>query len=324
MSTAPRSSAAGGGDIQSSRSGTNRGNLYGILMMQLAIFGFVTNDTMTKMVGADLQAGQLIFVRGIFAFGLIFTICLITGQISHYRQLANRAVWIRSVLEGFTVILFVIALLQLPLANLTAIMLTVPMATTALAAIFLGEKVGIHRWSAVFFGFVGVLIIVRPGTDGFNFYSLFALCAVVFAAVREVITRNIPASYSTWIVTLGTMIGSSVAGILMGVTETWGAIETENLLYLAGSAIFFIIGHYFLVIGMSHGEISVVSSFRYSSIFIALIYGYVIWSDIPDAITWLGIALIMMAGLYTIYRQRKIARQQRGHAKVETITEVNS
>ena len=318
MTLAPKGSAASRANAPSlpedaiqtlpnSNASHDRGNGYGIVMMQISNFGFVTNDTLTKLVGNDLSAGQLILIRGLFAILLIMGVAVVTGHLRHWRQMLHKAVVMRALLETAGVTFFILALLHLPLANITAIMLAVPMATTAGAALVLGDQVGWRRWIAIFIGFAGVVLIVRPGMEGFNAFALFGLGAVIVAAMRDIITRRIPSDFSLWMISLATMIASAAAGFVLILFSSWQPVAGMHLAYLGGSALFFTMGHYFLVIGMNHGEISVVSALRYSTILFALIYGYLLWADVPDLLTWIGILLILAAGLFTVYRERTLA-----------------
>ena len=286
----------------------DNGNIYGIFMMQITMFCFVTNDTLSKLAGSNLPTGQVIFIRGLIAVAALGLILALTGDWRRYRTAKNPIVLLRAFAEAISSILFMIGLQQLPLPNVSAILLTIPLITTAAAAIFMGEQVGIRRWTSIFIGMLGVLAIIRPGLEGFNVYSLFVLGAVVAASIRDLIARKIPTGSSLWVVTATTMTFSCLAGGLLGVSESWIAIDTSQTIFLAGAAIFLTLGQFVVVIAMTHGEVSVVSSFRYISMPISLFYGFMLWGDIPDSLTWLGIFLILSSGIYTMYRERQIQK----------------
>ena len=296
----------------------DRGNLYGILVMQISVFCFGTNDMFNKLVGDNLATGQMIFFRGIFATIFVLLLCLFMRQLKYMHQAMDPILLLRGLCETLSAIGCLVALKYLPLANVYAVLQAIPLATTAAAALFLGEKVGIRRWLAVFVGFIGVLAIVRPGLDSFNAYSLFAVAAVLFAATRDLVTRKIKPEISLWIVTLTTMVVSTIGGGILAIIQYmvapesgWLVPDVQNLSYLAFAALFLTLGHYYVSIAMQNGEVSVVSSFRYVSMPIALIYGYLIWGDMPDLLTWFGIALILGSGIYTIYREGQVARMNR-------------
>lgn len=309
MTTAPQGTAAR--RVDSSHVGKDRGNLFGILVMQVAMLFFVTNDTLTKLAGADLAVGQIVVARGLIAVVSLSIICFLLGEFRNIRQAFHSAVMMRSVCEAAVALFFLAALPHIPLANISAIMLTIPLATIFAAALVLREQVGIRRWTAVLVGLLGVVAIVRPGLDGFNFYTIYALVAVLLASGRDLVTRSIPKGFSIWIITLMTMTISTIAGMGFGLTEDWAPISLQNYLLLAGAAFCLTVGQYFLVIAMNNGEISVVSSFRYIAILISLMYGYLLWGDIPDPLTWFGIILILGSGIYSIFRERQLAMKAR-------------
>ncbi|TLP43350.1 DMT family transporter [Cohaesibacter sp. CAU 1516] len=309
MTTAPQGTVATRVDAAAIR--TDKGNLYGIMIMQVAILFFVTNDLLTKMGGESLSTGQVVVVRGIVALTLLACMLAWTKEYKRLRAALHPTILLRAACETIAALLFLTALAQLPLANIGAIMLTIPLASTAAAAMFFGEQVGIRRWSAIVVGFVGVMAIVRPGLEGFTFYSLFALGAVIGATARDVITRRIPVGAPLWGVTFITMLMSTIGGGLLNLTESWEPVSTISMLMLALAAVFLTLGQYAIVIAMNNGEISVVSSFRYISMPISLFYGYVFYSDIPDLQTWFGIALILASGIYTIFRERTVSRMRR-------------
>ncbi|MCV6577505.1 MAG: DMT family transporter [Cohaesibacter sp.] len=306
MTTAPQGTAA---RRQSASATVGKGNLYGIAVMQIATLLFVSNDMLSKLASAALPVGELTFVRGLGTMAALAIILLYTGQYRHFAQALHYTVLLRSLLEAAAALSFLTALSHIPLGNVTAILLSISLTTTAGAALFFGEVVGIRRWSAILVGFIGVLVIVRPGFEGFNSFSLYAVLAMLLAAARDLLTRSIPEGTSLWVVTSTTLFFVTVAGGVMGMQETWVAISTPHLSYLMLSALCLVFGHFFLVIAMRNGDVAVVSSFRYSSILIALAYGYFIWGDIPDFLTQIGIGLVLASGLYTIYRERLRARE---------------
>ena len=131
---------------------------------------------------------------------------------------------------------------------------------------------------------------------------------MVGATTRDLVTRRIPAGSSLWVVTFITLFVSALGGALLGTTETWLPLANQNLLILAAAALFLTMGQFIIVIAMNSGEISVVSSFRYISMPIALTYGFLIWNEVPDTFTWVGICLILCSGIYMISRERKVAK----------------
>lgn len=306
MATAPKGTGVQGARSPAARE--DKGNFYGIMVMQLTMFCFVTNDTFAKLVGDALATGQMIFLRGAIAVSFLAVVLILTRHYLNFRDALHPIVLIRALFEAISALCFLTALKNIPLANLTAIMLATPLVTTAAAALFMGEQVGARRWTAVGVGFIGVLAIVRPGLEGFSIYALFGLMAMLGASSRDLFSRKIPADHSLWVVTFTTMTVASIGGGLYGISEPWLPVQFDSFLFLTGSALFMTAAQYFMVIAMSNGEISVVSSFRYITMPIALIYGFLLWGEVPDSLTLAGIALILGSGIYTIYRERKVAR----------------
>ncbi|WP_316859671.1 DMT family transporter [uncultured Cohaesibacter sp.] len=291
--------------------GEDKGSLYGIMMMQLSALLFATNDMVVKLIGVALPAGQIGFMRGCFAIVLLFGMLLFSGQIRMIRQASGKRVLMRGGLEAIAALLYLISLQQLPLANYTSFVMVIPLVATAAAALFLSERVGIRRWSAIILGLLGVLVIVRPGLDGYNSFSLFALAATFIAAARDLVTRRLPQGSALWVVALSTMILMTSAAFLYGLTEDWGVPSLYHLVLLAFSALFMTLGQAAVMIAIGQGDFSAVAPFRFMGLVFALIYGFVFWGDMPDGLTWLGILLVLSSGLYAMYRERQLARNIR-------------
>jgi drug/metabolite transporter (DMT)-like permease len=196
----------------------------------------------------------------------------------------------------------------MPIANATAILLVMPLAVTLAGAVVLGERVGWRRYSAIVVGFVGVLIIVRPGGEGFNAYSLSALAAVGFLVVRDLVTRRFAAGVPSVFVALATAVAITVLGALVSLAGAWAPLAAGDVAVLAAAACCLIVGYLFGIMTMRVGEIGFVSPFRYTVLIWALILGAVVFGEIPDALTLLGGALVVATGLYTFQRERRARR----------------
>src|SRR3546814_9379284 len=159
--------------------------------MALSTIGFTTNDAIPKGVSEALNAGEMMLVRGVFASSLIALIAWRAKAFSDPRRLFHPLVLVRAAGEAGGTVCFLPALSQMPLANVSAVIQALPLAVTVAAGLCLGEPVGIRRWSAIAIGFFGVVFIVRPGTEGFNAYSLFALGTVFFCTIRDLATRRL-------------------------------------------------------------------------------------------------------------------------------------
>ena len=180
--------------------------------MAAAMAGFTMNDAITKAVSSEMNFGEIMLVRGVVAIALIATLAWHQGAIRPLRTLVMKPVALRVAGEVLGTVTFLAAIVHLPLANTAAIFQALPLAVTLGAALMFGEPVGWRRWLAIAAGFIGVLIIVRPGVEGFNQFSLFALVSVFFCAVRDLATRRIPAQVPSLFITLVTTVTVTLAG----------------------------------------------------------------------------------------------------------------
>jgi drug/metabolite transporter (DMT)-like permease len=273
--------------------------------MAVSMAVFTMNDSITKAVTAEMNFGQVMLVRGLFAMVLIAAFAWYQDALRPLRTLMLRPVALRVCGEIGGTISFMAALAHLPLANTSAIFQALPLAITLGAALIFHEPVGWRRWSAITAGFVGVLIIVRPGLAGFNQFSLFALVSVAFCALRDLATRRIPAKIPSLFITLLTTVTVTTAGGLILVPlGGWTPPSTRALGLLALAAVLLLIGYHCIISALRTGDISAVAPFRYSALLWAMMLGYVVFGDVPDAMMVLGASIIVLSGLYAFYRER--------------------
>lgn len=287
-----------------------RQNTRAIAAMMTAMLAFIANDTIVKVVADRLPLGEIMFVRGILAMVVIMAICMATGVLGEFRHLRHRSVPLRALAEVGSTLLYLTALFRMQIANATAILQALPLIVTAGAALFLAAPVGWRRWTAIAVGFFGVLLIVRPGLAGFDSWALVALVGVFCMAFRDLVTQRMPKVIPTLGVTMVTIAGVSVVGLGLATVETWvmpGAIDTGLLFASAG---FINIGFIALIFAMRSGDVSVVAPFRYSIIVWAIGLGFLVWGDVPDAMTMLGTGIIVLTGIYSFMRERKLAAAQ--------------
>lgn len=281
-------------------------NMRGILAMLVSSMGFILNDALIKLAAEELPQGEAIFIRGFFGIVLMTGAAWYTGALANFRQVLHPAVMLRVFAETAATLFYLAALFRIPIANSTAILQVLPLLVTAGAAIFLREVVGLRRWTAIAIGFSGVLLIVRPGLEGFTIWSLSAFVGVCFMALRDLATRRIPAHVPTFAVALASILGTTIVlGPAMKPFEVWVVPSAITLAYLAGAAFFILIGFVSVIIAMRSGEISVIAPFRYSIVIWAIGLGIVIWGDYPDLPTLAGLAILIATGSYTFLRERK-------------------
>ena len=174
-----------------------------------------------------------------------------------------------------------------------------------LAVVLLKEDVRWRRWTAVGVGFAGVLLVIQPRPGDINSWTWVALTGTFLGAFRDVIARHLPPAVPTLVVSFTTAITVAVVGCAWALVEGWQPIDARALAYIVASSLLLAIGYQFLVIALrSGGEISVMGSFRYSSILWALAIGYVVWGEIPNTLALAGIAVIVGSGLYILHRER--------------------
>ena len=286
-------------------------NLRGALYMAVAMASFTTNDTLVKSVLPSVNMGQVILLRSVFATILLSLLVSRSGGIPPLRILVGKAVLIRVGCEMASAVTFILALRHLPIGNITAMLQALPLAVTMGAALVFAEPVGWRRWSAIAVGFLGVLIIVRPGLEGFSAWSLLVLATVVFCAIRDLATRRIPQDVPSVWVSAATSIGVMLAGlVVMPFTGGWQPIGFHPLLLLFAAAMVVVVGYQFVIMAMRQGEISFIAPFRYISLLWANLLGYLVFDEVPDNLMLLGSALVVASGLYALYRERVVGRER--------------
>lgn len=288
---------------------TATGNGRGILAMMASQLSFILNDTLIKLATRELPGGQAIFLRGVFAFVFALGLAYAMGalRVLPPRHLAPLIAW-RNVGEIGSTFFYLTALFNMPIANATAILQFLPLAITACAAVFLAEPVGWRRWLATSIGFLGVLIVIRPGATDFNAWSLLAFVGVFFSVLRDLTTRRITTSVPTLLLVVFSAATVTTAALGFTLIETWVRPPPHALALLATGAVFLLGGYYFIIDAMRHGEVAVVAPFRYSVIVWAILAGILIFGETPDRTALIGTGIVIAAGVYTFMRERQLAR----------------
>ncbi|MGF1648995.1 MAG: DMT family transporter [Hyphomicrobiaceae bacterium] len=282
-------------------------NLRSMLLMVFAMGVFVLNDTLTKSVSANLPTGQIIAIRGAISCALMLPLVHMAVGLGRLAPHYSKPLLVRNLAEVAAVILYLSALFRLPIANVTAILQLLPLTMTAAAAIFLAERVGWRRWTAAAVGLVGVLFIVRPGTADFSWWYLAALISLIFITARDLSTRYIAPETPTVLITFLTAVFVTGAGLALGAaTETWLMPSWLDLLMLTSAAVLVLTGYYTLIEAWRGGEVSATAPFRYSVVLWAILFGYVFLGEVPDLWTLVGSAIVVAAGLYTLWREQRI------------------
>jgi drug/metabolite transporter (DMT)-like permease len=279
-------------------------NLRGSLLMVLAMALFAVEDMFIKWLTASMPIGQILAVSGLFGMVFFAVVARMQGRRTLTRAALHPAVWLRNLGEVVGTLAYITALASVPLATVSAVLQAMPLAVTLGAALFMGEQVGWRRWTAILIGFAGVLIVIRPGADGFSSTTLWVVVTVAALALRDLASRRIPATsnaaqVSTWGLAAVTVLG-------MGLLTQQSAVipSTLQMMQLAGLLVFGTAGYWAIIAATRTGDVSVVSPFRYVRLVFAVIIGAVVFAENPDASTLIGSAIIVTSGLYTFMRQR--------------------
>jgi drug/metabolite transporter (DMT)-like permease len=286
-------------------------NLRGIGAMLAAMAAFVVNDAMMKLAATDLPTGQVIFLRGLMIVPVLAALMLASATPATLEMLRRPGILARCAAEVAAAILYLSALFHMPIADCTAILQFTPLALTAGAALFLGAPVGWRRWLATLVGLIGVLIIIRPGASAFNPYAALALLSVAFIAARDLITRRLGKDVPTIVIAFTSTTAVAVSSLGLLPFETWRWPSLAAMLALLGASAALLGAQYWIILAMRTGDIAVVAPFRYSIILWAIVAGFLVWREIPDLATWIGIAVVTAAGFYTFLREHRLARVAR-------------
>lgn len=285
-------------------------NFRGAVLMVLAMAGFAIEDMFIKLLADAVSVGQILTMLGIggsLAFGAIV---VAKGEPLFARQMLSAPIILRGLGDLIGALAFVSAIVLTPLSSASAILQATPLAVTLGAAVFLREPVGWRRWSAIFVGLIGVLLIIRPGLDSFESLSLLAVIAVFALALRDLATRRTPAIFSTMQLSFLGFIAIVPAGLsLMFFTgSAFVGLDTTQWLYIIAALSVGLFAYYAIVAAMRIGDVGFVTPFRYVRLVIALIIGVAVFGESPDALTLIGAAIIVASGIYTILRERKMRR----------------
>ena len=284
----------------------NSENIRAAGLMVSSMLFYTFNDTCLKIVGDTLPIFQSIFLRSIPVAIIFFGFFYFSRLYKVRIKLTDlRLLFLRAIAEIVSTFFFISALLKMPIANVVSIIQILPLTVRLAAIFFLNERVGWRRILAIMVGFLGVLMIVRPGTSDFNYYSSYALLAVVFVTMREIVTRRLSTEVPSFFVATTTALTVFIFSGLGAASVNWSPISLNDLVFLFAASIFLAGGYLFSVLAIRKGEISFVAPFRYTSLLAALFLGFFIFGEWPDVLTLMGALIIFVAGIFSLYRERK-------------------
>ena len=284
-------------------------NVRGIWLMIIGSAVLVTNDAVTKYLTEGFPVWQVLALRHIAA---VFVILLYAKYVTGWDAL-KVGHWPSQILRGFTFIgttvLVTISLSLLPLATFTAIVFSGPFFVAALSVPLLGESVGWRRWAAIGIGFIGVLIIVRPGSHSFEVALLIPVITAVFSALRDIVTRKISVTETS----LGILFWSTlivIAASLLAVPWGWNPVDLVHAGWFILCGVLNASAHFLIIEALRYGAAATVSPFRYSALLWSIIFGFLIWGHLPSIWIYAGGVFIITSGVYMIQRESKLKAEK--------------
>ena len=281
-------------------------NLRGILLMVASMALFAMEDMFIKLAVAGIPTGEIILISGLFGVPIFAALAWRSGKSVWVRAVWRPAVVVRNLGEMVGSIAYVTALATVPLPTVSAVLQAMPLVVTMGAALFLREQVGWRRWSAIAVGFAGMLLVIRPGLDGFHPAALWVLITVAGLAVRDLASRAVPAEFSSAQVSAWGAMAITLLGVLMMAGSGKAVVpDGAQALQLILMGVFGSAGYWAITAATRTGEVAVVSPFRYARLVFAIIIGWLVFNEPADTLTLFGAALIIGSGLYTFARERK-------------------
>lgn len=260
------------------------------------------SDAGLKYLAQELPPGQIMFVRGVIAGFALVMATLGTRGAAALKPQKWRLHAARGLMAALATFTYLVGIGSLPLATATSILFASPILLTAMAPVFIGENVGWRRWLAVITGFIGVLIIVRPAGDAFQWAAVMILLAALGESVRDLITRGASGRETTHSMLFSMMVVVGVAGLFVPPYD-WPPLSGVNWLMIIMASLIWTSAHFLLIEAFQYGEAALLAPFRYCNLFFAAILGFLIWGDLPDWLTWAGSAVIIASGLYILHRE---------------------
>jgi drug/metabolite transporter (DMT)-like permease len=280
-------------------------NLRAALFVVVAMSLITTNDAIVKHITQVFNVGQIMFLRGALICIIFAIVMRMRRQPVFNRQTLHRWNLLRGLFELAATLMFMTGLSLLPIAVASTLGFSSPIFLALLAAIILREKVGLDRWLVILAGFGGVILITNPFADTTSWAMLFPIICAFFVALRDIAIRYVPSDIpssqvaftNAWIVMLG--------GGIYSVFQGWGEADWQWYLWFFGLGGALYCGYLFLIIGSRLGELSFLSPFKYISILIALIYGYLIWGDEPTPAMLGGALVIVVSGIILLSTEKR-------------------
>ena len=284
-------------------------SLRGIACMLVSGVFLTTTDSITKWLVPHYPVGEILFVQGSLIALLVAGWMGLRGE-HPLRMVRWRWHLARGLFYALGSFAFVYSLRYLPLAEVIAITFAGPLFMTLFGKILLHEHVGIHRLGAVVVGFVGILIVIRPGTSAMQWAALLPLIVALADTFRDLITRTLTRDESSLRIIFTTVVILALAGAVTSLGG-WHAIRAVDVVWFGCSAISFVGAHYFMVEAFRHAQVVVIAPFRYFLIVWATISGFLFWGEVPDNPVFAGVAVVIAAGIYIGWREARTGRARK-------------
>lgn len=305
----------------------------GILFCIFALLAFALQDTLIKTLSAKYPVLQILAIRTALVLLLLVLIGLAMqkhghGQAGNILRSANPfPLLLRGVLAFFAFSSYYIALTLIPLADAAAVYMTAPLFVTALSVPFLGERVGLHRWAAVCFGFLAVVLMLQPGSSLFRIAAAIPIFSALCYAIIPILTRRIGLSQHPLTMTIYTTasylllcllvsaivtilpVDRNTGGLIYAIVQPWRMPAYEDVSLMALSGAVYSAGLLSITQAYRIAAVSVVTPFEYSYLVWASVLGFIVFGDVPGLRTVLGGIAVVTCGLYIIYRERRINRK---------------
>lgn len=269
--------------------------------MVIATGVFSTNDVLMKLATTGLPPYEVLFIRGVMASIIMFPMIVFTGNLKNLRHVVDKWVLIRNSFEFMAVLCFIVALANMPIADLSALGQISPMLLLLGVSIVYREKIGVQRMALITLGFAGALLVAQPGLKGFSPYIVLGLLCAMGTAARDIAGRkigtNIPAPVVAYATLLLVMVG---AGIVTFTFEDWVMPTPRHLMLLAGSGLFLSLGHLFIFMSYRNGATGAVAPFYYLFSVWAVLSGFFVFGTFPNTLALVGIGLIVTSGVAVV------------------------
>ena len=286
----------------------HKANMLGSIWMIASMAIFAIEDAFVKAASNALPVGQILIIFGLGGAVMFASMARLNNEPLFIKDVVSRPMRIRVVFEIIGRLFYVLAIAVTPLSSATVILQATPLVVVAGAAMVFGERVGWRGWSAIFFGLVGVIVIIQPGTDSFSMLSVLAIVGMIGFAGRDLASRAAPATLSTSILGLYGFLSIVVAGSIFSIWQGASFVlpDVYTSFNLAGAILSGVAAYSCLMKAMRTGEVSAVTPFRYTRLLFGITLGVVLFGESLSSTMLLGSGMVVFSGLFIIWRRNSV------------------